>query len=72
MLKFFLVAEQNLNSLSTHMGINQRTKDFTQTQQQSPESPTVTLTWLARKYKVHELHLCMYILNVLAHINSCL
>ena len=27
-----------------------------QTQQQRPESPTVTLTWHASKYRVHKLH----------------
>ena len=32
---------------STHKGVNQRSK---QTQQQRPESPTVTLTWHACKY----------------------
>ena len=30
-------------------------KYVTQVQQQRPESPTVTLTWHACKYKVHEL-----------------
>ena len=28
----------------THRGVNQHSKDITQTQQQRPESPTVTLT----------------------------
>ena len=32
---------------STHKGVNQHSKDVTQTQQQRPESPTVTLTWHA-------------------------
>ena len=32
----------------------QRSKDVTQTQQQRPESPTVTLCWHARKYKVQQ------------------
>ena len=41
---------------STHKGVNQRSKDVTQTQQQRPESPTVTLTWHASKYKVHKLY----------------
>ena len=40
---------------STHKGVNLHPKDVTQTQQQRPESPTVTLTWHARKYEVHEL-----------------
>ena len=40
----------------THRGVNQHSKDITQTQQQRPESPTVTLTWHARKYKGHKLH----------------
>ena len=31
-------------------------KKITQAQQQRPESPTVTLTWHASKYKVHKLH----------------
>ena len=40
-----------------HKGVNQRSKDVTQTRQQRPESPTVTLTWRASKYKkTYELH----------------
>ena len=31
-------------------------KDVTQTEQQRPESPTVTLTCHVSKYKGHELH----------------
>ena len=34
---------------------NQPTKDVTQIQQQRPESPTVTLTWHASKFKVYKL-----------------
>ena len=41
---------------STHKEINQRSKEVTQVQQQRPESPTVTLTWHASKYKVRKLH----------------
>ena len=41
---------------STHKGVNYRSKYLTQVQQQRPESPTVTLTWHACKYKVHKLH----------------
>ena len=41
---------------STHKGVNLHPKDFTQTQQQRPESPTVTLTWHASKYQGHKLH----------------
>ena len=37
-------------------GVNKRSKYVTQVQQQRPESPTVTLTWHACKYKVHKLH----------------
>ena len=37
-------------------GVNQRSKDVTQTQQQRLESPTLTLTWHASKHKVHKLH----------------
>ena len=52
--------ERLTNSLctySTKKGIvNQRWKDVAQTQQQRPESLTVTLTWHATKYKVHKLH----------------
>ena len=55
---------QNLKSFvvllfvgSTHRGVNSRPKDVTQTQQQKPEVPTVTLTWHACKYRVW-LHLC--------------
>ena len=43
------------------MGQNQHKreliKDVTQTQQQRPESPTVTLTWHACIHRVHNLHL---------------
>ena len=41
---------------STHKGVNQRSKYVTQVQQQRPESPKVTHTWQACKYKVHKLH----------------
>ena len=37
---------------SPHKGVNQRSKYVAQMQQQTPESPTVTLTWHACKYKV--------------------
>ena len=46
----------NCRQKSTHKGLNQRSTDVTQVQQQRPESPTVTLTWHACKYKVHKLH----------------
>ena len=36
---------------STHKGVNQRSKDVTQTQQRP-----VTLTWQASKYEAHKLH----------------
>ena len=49
---------------STHKGVNSRCKYVTQVQQQRPESPTVTLTWHACKYKVHKLHM-RYILKML-------
>ena len=44
-----------LSSESTHKGSthNWRSKYVTQVQQQRPESPTVTLTQHACKYKVH-------------------
>ena len=41
---------------SAHKGVNQPSKYATQAQQQRPESPTVTLTWHACKYKVQKLH----------------
>ena len=41
---------------STHKGVNQRSKYVPQVQQRRPESPTVTLTWNACKYKVRKLH----------------
>ena len=41
---------------TTHKGVNQRSKDVTQVQQQRPESATVTLTRYACKYKVDKLH----------------
>ena len=54
--KFFCTSSksprQNSSSpKSTDKGVNQHSKDVTQTQQQRPESPTVTLTWHASKYK---------------------
>ena len=39
-----------------HKGIKQRSEDVTQTQQQRLESPAVTLTLHACKYKAHKLH----------------
>ena len=39
---------------STNKGVNQLAKYETQVQQQRPESPTLTLTWHACKYKVHK------------------
>ena len=42
---------------STLKGVNQRSKAVTQTpQQHRSDSPTVTLTWHASRYKVHKLH----------------
>ena len=41
---------------STKKGAIQRSKDVIQAQQQTPASPTVTLTWNASKYKVHKRH----------------
>ena len=46
---------------ATQKGVNQRSKDVTQMQQQRPELPTVALTCHATKCKVHKLHK-MYIL----------
>ena len=50
------LARQAPTRESTHKGVNQRSKYVTQVQQQRPESPRVTLTWHACKYKVHKLH----------------
>ena len=47
---------RSANAQSAHKGVNQRPKAVTQTQQQRPESPTVTLTWHASKFKVPKLH----------------
>ena len=41
---------------STPKVVTQRSIDVTQIQQERPQSPTVTLTWRAGKYKVHKLH----------------
>ena len=41
---------------STNKAVNYHSKDITQTQQQRPELPMVTLTWHACKYKVYKLH----------------
>ena len=57
-----------IHGKSTQKGVNQRTKDVAQTQQQRPESPAVTLTWHTCKYKLHTFHhksgevyvLCIY------------
>ena len=49
-----ILSTQLVISESTHKGVNQRSKYVTQVQQQRPESPTVTLTWHARKYKDRE------------------
>ena len=46
---------QSADAESTHKGVNQHLKYATQVQQR-PESPTVTLTWHACKYKVNKLH----------------
>ena len=46
----------NCRQKSTYKGLNQRSTDVTQVQQQRLESPTVILTWHACKYKVHKLH----------------
>ena len=47
---------------STHKGVNWRSKYVTQVQQQRPESPTLSLTWRACKYRVHtSLHFKMYL-----------
>ena len=45
-----------MHVFSTHKGVNYRSKYVTQTQQQRPESPTVTPAWHVYKYKVHKLH----------------
>ena len=50
------LARQAPTRESTHKGVNQRSKYVTQVQQQRPESPRVTLTWHACKYKIHKLH----------------
>ena len=46
----------SVHQRNQHKGVNQRSKYVTQVQQERPESPTVTLTWHACKYKVHKLH----------------
>ena len=43
---------QSARAESTHKGVHQHSKSVTQAQQQRPESPSVTLTWHACKYKV--------------------
>ena len=51
------ILEKRFCPLPTRKGLNQRSKDVTQTQQQRPKSPTVTLALLASKDKVHnKLH----------------
>ena len=58
-----------LGRIKTHKGINQRSKYAKQVQQQRPESPAVTLTRHACKYKVHKLHQ-RYILFIILIINN--
>ena len=41
---------------TTYMRHYTWTHTHTQVQQQRPESPAVTLTWDASKYKVHRVH----------------
>ena len=43
---------------TTHKGVNYFWKDVTQTQQQRPETPTVTFTWHASKLKVRNSIRC--------------
>ena len=45
----------NYHTKSTNREINYRSKDVTQTQQR-PESPKVTFTWYASKYKVYNTY----------------
>ena len=40
---------QSARTKSTHEGVNQHSTVVTKTQQQRPESPTVTLTWHVSK-----------------------
>ena len=40
---------QSAHAESTHKGVNQHSKDVTQTPQQRPDLPTVALTWHACK-----------------------
>ena len=47
---------QSTPAESTDRGVNYRSKYVTQVRQQKPGSPTVTRTWHACKYKVHQLH----------------
>ena len=47
---------RSANAQSAHKGVNYHPKDVTQAQQRRPESPTVTPTWHASKYKVPKLH----------------
>ena len=62
-----MVALPTSRSISIHKGVNQRSKYVAQVLQQRPESPTVTLTWHACKYKVYKLHQ-RYILKLLVYL----
>ena len=56
---FFVIYRQIRNTRcvqSTHKGVNLRSKDVTQAQQQRPQYPTKTLSWHASKCKVHKLN----------------
>ena len=46
---------ESVRAETTHKGVNQGWTNVTRTQQR-PESPTVTLTWHASKYKAYKLH----------------
>ena len=48
----FVLKQNEAREESTRKGVNQCSKHVTQTQQQRPESPTVTLTRDARKHRV--------------------
>ena len=60
---------QRARAESTRNGVTLCAIYVTLVQQQRPESPTVTLTWHARKYKVHKLHQSCIRVNT-RYINS--
>ena len=62
---------QSAHAESKHKGVHKRSKSVTQVQQQRPESPTVTFTWHACKYKVQKLHPTPLVSLCTLYLHTC-